>query len=448
MTTLLLRNASVVVTMDEGRREIKDGAVLIRDNIIEAVGPSSDLPGTADRVIDMRGKIVLPGLVNTHHHLYQTLTRCLTETQDAPLFSWLQTLYPIWAKLTPQAVYVSALVGLAELLLSGCTTSLDQLYLFPNGVTLDDEIRAARELGVRFHPCRGSMSLGESEGGLPPDEVVEDEDAILDDCRRVIEAFHDPRPYSMCRIVIAPCSPFSVTPDLLRDSRDLARQYGVHCHTHVAETLDEEAFCLEQYGRRPVEYLSDLGWLGEDVSYAHGVHLTEPEMQLFARTGTGVAHCPTSNMRLGSGIAPVRRMLELEVKVGLAVDGSASNDSSHMLNEARMSLLLQRVKEGPTALTARQVLEMATLGGAALLGRDDIGALAAGKAADVIAIDVERVEYAGAGDLVAALVFCGPAKVDLSIVDGRVLVEDGHLLGVDMDAVVRQHNHLAAQMRA
>jgi cytosine/adenosine deaminase-related metal-dependent hydrolase len=325
---------------------------------------------------------------------------------------------------------------------------LDQLYLFPNGVTLDDEIRAARELGVRFHPCRGSMSLGESEGGLPPDEVVEDEGAILDDCRRVIEAFHDPRPYSMCRIVIAPCSPFSVTPDLLRNSRDLATEYGVQCHTHVAETLDEEAFCLDKHGRRPVEYLSDLGWLGEDVSYAHGVHLTEEEMQLFARTGTGVAHCPTSNMRLGSGIAPVRRMLDLGVKVGLAVDGSASNDSSHMLNEARMSLLLQRVKEGATALSARQALEMATLGGAALLGRDDIGALAPGKAADVIAVDFERVEYAGAGDLAAALVFCGPATVDLSIVDGRVLVEDGLLLGVDMDAVMRQHNHLAAQMRA
>jgi len=444
MKTLLLRNATVVVTMDEERREIEDGAVLAEGNVIQAVGHTSELPTVADKVMDMTGKIVLPGLVNTHHHLYQTLTRCLPGAQDAPLFSWLQTLYPIWAKLTPEAVYVSALVGLGELLLTGCTTALDQLYLFPNGVTLDDEIRAARELGVRFHPCRGSMSLGESEGGLPPDALVEDEETILSDCRRVIEAFHDPSRYSMCRIVVAPCSPFSVTSELLTSSRDLARQYGVHCHTHVAETLDEEAYCLEKHGRRPVEYLADLGWLGDDVSYAHGVHLTESEMQLFAETGTGIAHCPTSNMRLGSGIAPVTRMLELGVKVGLAVDGSASNDSSHMLNEARMALLLQRVRHGPTAVSARQVLEMATRGGAALLGRDDIGSLAPGKAADLIAIDAEGVDYAGSGDLVAALVFCGPAKVDVNIIDGRIRVQDGCLTDVDINAVIRRQNELAA----
>ena len=447
MTTLLLRHAIVVVTMDEKRREIEDGAILVEGNVIQAVGRTSEVPPVADRVMDMTGKIVLPGLVNTHHHLFQTLTRCLPAAQDVPLFSWLQTLYPVWAKLTPEAVYVSALVGLGELLLTGCTTAVDQLYLFPNGVTLDDEIRAARELGVRFHPCRGSMSLGESEGGLPPDDLVEDEGAILADCRRVIEAFHDPGRYSMCRIMVAPCSPFSVTPQLLVSSRDLARQYGVHCHTHVAETLEEEAYCLEQHGRRPVEYLADLGWLGDDVSYAHGVHLTEQEMQLFAETGTGIAHCPTSNMRLGSGIAPVKRMLELGVKVGLAVDGSASNDSSHMLNEARTALLLQRVRHGPTALSARQVLEMATLGGAALLGRDDIGSLAPGKAADLIAVDAQRVEYAGSGDLVAALVFCGPAKVDVNIIDGRIRVEDGRLTGIDIEEVMRQHNELAARIR-
>jgi len=443
MSTLLLRNATVVVTMDEERREIKDGAVLVEGNVIQAVGHTSELPPVADRVMDMSGKIVLPGLVNTHHHLYQTLTRCVPAAQDAPLFSWLETLYPIWARLTPEAVYVSALLGLSELLLTGCTTAVDQLYLFPNGVRLDDEIRAAREVGVRFHPCRGSMSLGESEGGLPPDNVVEDEEAILSDCRRVIETFHDPGRYSMCRIIVAPCSPFSVTPELLESSRDLARQYGVHCHTHVAETLDEEAYCLDKHGRRPVEYLADLGWLGHDVSYAHGVHLTEAEMQLFAETGTGIAHCPTSNMRLGSGIAPVARMLELGVKVGLAVDGSASNDSSHMLNEARMALLLQRVRHGPTALSARQVLEMATRGGASLLGRDDIGSLAPGKAADLIAIGAESVEYAGSGDLVAALVFCGPAKVDLNIIDGRIRVEDGCLTDVDIEAVIRRQNELA-----
>jgi 8-oxoguanine deaminase len=446
MSSLLLRNATLLITMDEERREIQDGAVLIRDSIIEAVGRSSDVTAQADRVINLEGKMVLPGLVNTHHHLYQTLTRCLPAAQDAPLFSWLQTLYPVWAKLTPEAVYVSALVGLAELILSGCTTAVDQLYLFPNGVRLEDEIRAARELGVRFHPCRGSMSLGESEGGLPPDEVVEDEGIILADSQRVIEEYHDPQRYSMCRVMIAPCSPFSVTPDLMRSSRELAQSYGVRCHTHLAETLDEEKFCQETYGRRPVQYLADLGWLGEDVSYAHGVHLSEEEIQLLAETGSGIAHCPTSNMRLGSGIAPVAKMLELGVKVGLAVDGSASNDSSHMLNEARMALLLQRVKHGPMAMGARQALELATLGGAALLGRDDIGALAQGKAADLIAIDLNRVEYSGAGDVLAAAVFCGPVGVDLSVIDGQVVAEGGRLVGLDIGTVLARHNELARQM--
>jgi len=448
MSTLLLRNADLLVTMDEERREIKDGAILLRDNVVEAVGPATDVPAQADRVIDLKGKMVLPGFINTHHHLYQTLTRCLPSAQDAPLFAWLQTLYPIWAKLTPEAVYVSALAGLAELVLTGCTTSVDQLYLFPNGVKLEDELRAAQEVGVRFHPCRGSMSLGESEGGLPPDEVVEDEEAILADSQRVIEEYHDPELYSMCRIMIAPCSPFSVTTDLLRSSRELARSYGVHCHTHVAETLDEEEFCQQKYGRRPVQYMADVGWLGDDVSYAHGVHLADEEMKLFAQTGTGIAHCPTSNMRLGSGIAPVTRMRELGVKVGLAVDGSASNDSSHLLNEARMAMLLQRVKHGPTALSGRDVLEMATLGGAAVLGRADIGALTPGKAADLIAINVDRLEYSGAGDHAAAVVFCGPVGVDLSIVDGRVIVEDGELVTLDVGSVVAKHAELADSLRA
>jgi len=446
MSSLLLRNATLLVTMDEERREIEDGAVLVRDNVIEAVGRSSDLPSQADRIVGLEGKMVLPGLINTHHHLYQTLTRCLPGAQDAPLFSWLQTLYPIWAKLTPEAVYASAMVGLAELVLSGCTTSVDQLYLFPNGVRLEDEIRAAHELGVRFHACRGSMSLGESEGGLPPDAVVQDEEEIISDSVRVIEAHHDPKPYSMCRIMIAPCSPFSVTPQLMRRSRELAQSYGVHCHTHVAETLDEERFCQETYGRRPVEYLAELGWLGEDVSYAHGVHLNEAEMQLLCETGSGIAHCPTSNMRLGSGIAPVARMLELGMKVGLAVDGSASNDSSHILNEVRMAFLLQRVKHGPEAMSARRALELATVGGAAVLGRDDIGSLAQGKAADLIAIDVNRLEYSGAGDLLAAAVFCGPVTVDLSIIDGKILVEGGRFVNLDVEPLLARHKELARQM--
>ncbi|MGB5932529.1 MAG: 8-oxoguanine deaminase [Anaerolineae bacterium] len=446
MASLLVREAELLVTMDEKRWEIRGGSILIEGNRIVAVGPTSEVPQEADRVIDARGKMILPGLVNTHHHLYQTLTRCLPATQNAPLFDWLKSLYPIWANLTAEGVYVSALIGLAELLLSGCTTSLDHLYIFPNRLRLEEEIWAARELGIRFHPCRGSMSLGESEGGLPPDEVVEDEGAILADCRRVIEGHHDAEPYSMCRVLIAPCSPFSVSADLMRSSAELARSYGVRLHTHVAETLDEEEFCLERYGCRPVQYAADLGWVGEDVSYAHGIYLNDEEIGLLAQTGTGVAHCPTSNMLLGSGIAPVRKMLREGVKVGLAVDGSASNDSGHMLAEARMAMLLQRVKGGPQALSARCALEMATLGGAQLLGREDIGSLEVGKAADLIAIDVNRLEYAGAGDLVAAAVFCAPAKVDFSMVNGRLVVEEGRLTAMEIEPIIARHNEIARGM--
>lgn len=446
MATLLVREAELLVTMDKKRREIRGGSILIEGNRIVAVGPTSEVPQAADRVIDARGKMILPGLVNTHHHLYQTLTRCLPATQNAPLFDWLKTLYPIWANLTAEGVYVSALIGLAELLLSGCTTSLDHLYIFPNKIRLEDEIWAARELGIRFHPCRGSMSLGESEGGLPPDEVLEDEEAILADCRRVIEAHHDAALYSMCRVAIAPCSPFSVSADLMRSSAELARSYSVRLHTHVAETLDEEEFCLEKYGYRPVQYAADLGWVGEDVSYAHGIYLNDEEIGLLAETGTGVAHCPTSNMLLGSGIAPVQKMLQEGVKVGLAVDGSASNDSSHMLAEARTAMLLQRVRGGPQALSAREALEMATLGGARLLGREDIGSLEVGKAADLIGIDVNRLEYAGAGDLVAAAVFCAPAKVDFSIVNGQLVVEEGRLTAMEIEPIIARHNEIAREM--
>ncbi len=446
MASSLVREAELLVTMDEKRREIRGGSILIEGNRIVAVGPTSEVSQEADRVIDARGKMILPGLVNTHHHLYQTLTRSLPATQNVPLFDWLKTLYPIWANLTAEGVYISALIGLAELLLSGCTTSLDHLYIFPHKVRLEDEIWAARELGIRFHPCRGSVSLGESEGGLPPDEVVEDEETILADCRRVIEAHHDAEPYSMCRVVIAPCSPFSVGADLMRSSAELARSYGVRLHTHVAETLDEEEFCLERYGCRPVQYAADLGWVGEDVSYAHGIYLNDEEIGLLAETGTGVAHCPTSNMLLGSGIARVRKMLQEGVKVGLAVDGSASNDSGHMLAEARMAMLLQRVKGGPQALSARCALEMATLGGARLLGREDIGSLEVGKAADLIAIDASRLEYAGAGDLVAATVFCAPAKVDFSIVNGRLVVEEGRLTTMEIEPIIARHNEIAREM--
>lgn len=456
MSTLLLRNAELLVTMDDDRRQIVDGGLFVRDNIIEQVGPSDDLPGEADRVIDADDMIVLPGLVNTHHHLYQTLTRAVPGAQDATLFRWLKTLYPIWAGLTPEAVYTSALVGLTELMLSGCTTASDHLYIYPNECRIDDEIRAAREIGIRFQPCRGSMSLGESDGGLPPDEVVEDEDAILADTRRVIEAYHDPEPGAMLRVAVAPCSPFSVTPELMRESAALARSYGVRLHTHLAETKEEEAFCLEQFGRRPVGYAEELGWMGDDVWHVHCVHLNEREIELFAETGTGVCHCPSSNMRLGSGIAPVRELLDAGARVALGVDGSASNDSSHLLAEARMALLLQRVKfrgmsetewGDPAALSAEEALWMATRGGARVLGRDDIGALMPGRAADFIGLRLDRLDYAGAlHDPLAALVFCHPQRVDLSVVNGQAVVEDGRLLTVDLRPVIERHNQISREM--
>ncbi|MBI4788210.1 MAG: 8-oxoguanine deaminase [Chloroflexi bacterium] len=447
MTTLLVKNADVLVTMDATRREIRDGGLFGRDNVLEQIGATHELPPNADRVIDARGMIVLPGLVNTHHHLYQTLTRAIPAAQDADLFHWLKTLYPIWAELTPDAVYTSALVGLAELMLTGCTTTSDHLYLYPNGSTLDDEIRAAREIGMRFHPTRGSMSLGESKGGLPPDRVCDDEKSILRDSRRVIETFHDPKPYSMCRVALAPCSPFSVTPELMRESARLARAYNVRLHTHMAETRDEEEFCLQKFGLRPVDYAEHLEWLGEDVWFAHSVWVHDAEIGKYARTGTGIAHCPTSNMRLASGIAPIVKMLSMGVWVGLGVDGSASNDSSHMLAEARQAMLLQRVLGHPNALTARQALELATLGGAQVLGRDDIGSLEKGKAADFIGIKLDRVEYAGARhDPVAALVFCATRRVDLSVINGKVVVEDGELTTVYLPSVIADHNRIAREM--
>jgi 8-oxoguanine deaminase len=433
--------------MDPARREIADGALLCRDGVVEQVGPTAALPASADEVLDLTGHLVLPGLVNTHHHLYQTLTRAVPSVQDADLFHWLTRLYPIWANLTPEAIYTSTLTGLAELARSGCTTVFDHLYIYPNGARLDDEIRAAQEIGVRFHASRGSMSLGESQGGLPPDGVVEDEAFILKDSQRLVEQYHDPRPGAMLRIVLAPCSPFSVTGELMRQSALLARALGVRLHTHLAETLDEEQFCLEKFGHRPVAYMEHLGWIGDDVWFAHSVHVNEAEIGLYASTGCGVAHCPTSNMRLGSGIAPIRRMRAAGVKVGLGVDGSASNDSSHMLNEARQALLLARLQGDPAALTARQALELATLGGAAVLGRDDIGSLAPGKCADFFALDLRRLDYAGAlHDPLAAVIFCAPQPADYTVINGRFVVKEGRLLTVDTGPLIERHNRIAREM--
>jgi 8-oxoguanine deaminase len=442
--TLLVRHAHVLVTMDDSRREIRDGAVLVRGNRIEQVGASAELPASADEVVDLAGHVVVPGLVNTHHHMFQTLTRAVPAAQDRELFGWLKALYPIWARLTPDALRVSALTAMAELVLSGCTTSADHLYLFPNGCRLEDTIDAAAEIGIRFHATRGAMSLGESRGGLPPDSLTEGEDAILGDTRRVIEAHHDPSPLAMLRIGVAPCSPFSVTETLMREAAALARSHRVRLHTHLAESASDVAYSREKFGRTPAEYAEGLGWTGHDVWHAHCVQLDAPGIARFARTGTGVAHCPSSNMRLGSGIAPVRRMRDAGVDVALGVDGSASNDGGHMLAETRQALLLARLAGDPAALTARDVLEMATRGGAAVLGRDDIGQLAPGMAADLVAFDVSGLFHAGAlHDAVAALVFCGARDVRFSVIDGRVVVRDGNLTTLDLGPHVERHNRAA-----
>ena len=443
MSTLLIHNARLVATMDAQRRELAGGSVYIRDHVIELVGPAAELPATADLVIDARDMVILPGLVNTHHHLFQSLTRALPEAQDHELFDWLIAHYNLWDRITPEMIHASALTALAELMLTGATTVSDHLYLYPNGARIDDEIRAAQELGIRFHPCRGSMSIGQSDGGLPPDAVVEDEDALLRDTQDAIERWHDPAPHAMCRIAVAPCAPFNVSEALMRESAALARAHGVLLHTHVAETQDEEDYTLERVGMRPAAYMASLGWVGPDVWWAHAVHIDAQEVALLAETGTGVSHCPSSNMRLGSGIAPVRAYRDAGVRVSLAVDGSASNDSNNMLAEARQAMLLQRVHGGAGALTAREALEIGTLGGAAVLGRDDIGALAPGMAADLIGYDLNQLELAGAqADPLGALLFCTPPRVALSVIHGRVVVSDGVLQTVDLDQSVARHNAL------
>jgi len=442
--TLLLRNATLVATMDDVRREIIGGGVYIRGHTIVAVGLPAELPATADEVIDCTGKVLLPGLVNTHHHFFQTLTRAVPAAQNADLFGWLRAHYPLWARITPEMLNVSASVAMAELMLSGCTTASDHLYLYPNGGRLDDTIDAARAIGLRFHACRGAMSVGESDGGLPPDTLVEDEDAILADTRRVIETFHDANRFAMLRVAAAPCSPFSVSRDLMRETAALARAYGVSLHTHLAENDDDVAFSRERFGCSPADYADELGFTGPHVWHAHCVKLDAHGIDLFARTGTGIAHCPTSNMRLASGITPVRAMLDAGVHVGLGVDGSASNDSSHLLAEARQALLLQRVGFGVAALTAREALELATRGGADVLGRDDIGHLAPGMAADIVGFDLDALGFAGGGhDPLAALVLCAPAHADLSIIHGRVVIRDGQLSTIDLPPLVERHRALA-----
>ena len=443
MREILLRGAEAVVTMDASRAEIAGGDVLIRGGVIAAVGQGLT---TGGEVVSARGCVVTPGLVNTHHHLYQTLTRAVPGGQDALLFGWLKVLYPIWSRFGPEEMRVSALVGLAELALSGCTLSSDHLYLFPNGARLEDTIGAAREIGLRFHPTRGAMSIGESDGGLPPDALVEGEGAILNDMARVVDAFHDPSEGAMVRVGVAPCSPFSVSRALMRDAALLARDKGVMLHTHLAENDEDIAYSLAKFGCRPGQYAEDLGWTGDDVWHAHCVKLDGSEIDLFARSRTGVAHCPCSNCRLGSGIAPVRAMQDAGVKVALGVDGSASNDAGNLVAEARQMMLLQRVSRGADAMGAREALEIATLGGAQVLGRPDCGSLEPGKRADIAVWDLSGVEAAGAWDPVAALVFCAPTRVRDLFVEGRQVVRDGHLATIDLPHVIEDQARLARRL--
>ncbi|MBK6651442.1 MAG: 8-oxoguanine deaminase [Betaproteobacteria bacterium] len=457
MTTLLIHNAEAVATFDDARTELRQASVFIRNNLIEAIGNAADLPQTADEVIDARGHVVIPGLINTHHHMYQSLTRAIPSVQNAELFGWLKGLYPIWAGLTPDMVQVSTQVAMAELLLSGCTTSSDHLYIYPNGVRLDDSIEAAREIGMRFTATRGSMSVGQSQGGLPPDRVVEKEDAILKDTQRLIEQHHNARHGSMTQVAVAPCSPFSVSRDLMRESAKLARHYGVRLHTHLAENDHDIAYSREKFNCTPTEYAQDLGWLGHDVWHAHCVKLDDDGISLFAATRTGVAHCPCSNMRLASGIAPIRKMLNAGVPVGLGVDGSASNDAAHMLNEARQALLLARVgrsldpfgcDHGPAEMTARDALAVATRGGAEVLGRQDIGHLAPGMCADLAMFDLRTLGFAGGAvhDPVGSLLLCASAQAAYTVVNGKVVVRQGQVTTVDLGPLVERHNQLARQL--
>ena len=439
MSETLLRNADVILTMDDARRELARADVLIRDGVIADLGPGLSTTGA---VVEARGCVVTPGLVNTHHHLFQTLTRAVPGGQDALLFGWLQTLYPIWARFGPEEMRVSALTGLAELALSGCSLTSDHLYVFPNGARLEDTIAAAAEIGLRFHPTRGSMSIGESQGGLPPDALTEAEGAILEDCIRVIDAFHDPSEGSMCRVGLAPCSPFSVSRELMRDTALLARDKGVMLHTHLAENDEDIAYSQAQFGCRPGQYAEDLGWTGGDVWHAHCVKLDTAEIGLFARSGTGVAHCPCSNCRLGSGIAPVRAMRDAGVRVGLGVDGSASNDAGNLAAEARQALLLQRVARGADAMSAREALEIATRGGADVLGRPDCGRLMPGARADIAIWDVSGIESAGSWDP-AALLLAGPMRVRDLFVEGRQVVAGGQIATLDLPRVIARQTALA-----
>lgn len=441
MSITLIQNADMVACMDDAQTEIAKGAVVIQDGEILAVGHHTAIGAWADKadeIVDASGTVITPGLINTHHHMFQALTRAVPPGTNASLFPWLQSLYPIWSRYRPEDVFVSAQVAMAELLLSGCTLSSDHHYLYPDGVRLDDTIAAAETTGIRFLATRGSMSIGESDGGLPPDSVVETEQAILEDTLRVIDKFHDPSPSAMTRIAVAPCSPFSVSRELMRDSARLARDKGVRLHTHLAENVEDVDYSLEVFGCRPGQYAEDLEWLGSDVWHTHCVQLDADEIKLFASTQTGVAHCPCSNARLGSGIAPIKEMRVAGIPVGLGVDGSASNDSNQMLSEARQAMLLQRALKGADAMKAREALWLATRGGAQTLGWQSCGQIAPGMRADLVLWDMTGLETLGAWDVIAALVLCDGVRPRDVFVEGRRLVADRTLTSVDAGDIRRR----------
>ncbi|MBI3950330.1 MAG: 8-oxoguanine deaminase [Acidobacteria bacterium] len=447
---ILVENALVLATMEEDHQPISNGYVLIEDSFIKEVGSGDAVHLQAEQVIDATNKVVLPGFINTHHHLFQTLTRAYPPALDAELFDWLVSLYPVWARLDQEAVRLAALIGMAELMLSGCTTTTDHHYLFPRGQTrlIDVQIEAARAIGMRFHPTRGSMSLSQKDGGLPPDSVVQEADEILRDSERVIDLYHDPQPGAMTRIGLAPCSPFSVTPTLLRETARLARDKGVRLHTHLAETKDEEDYCLQKYGVRPVDLLENTEWMGDDVWLAHGIYFSDDEVVRLGQARVGIAHCPSSNMRLGSGVCRLNDLRRAGCPVGLGVDGSASNDSSHVMAEVRQALLLTRLIHGASAMKIMDALHLATVGGAACLGREDIGTLTPGKAADMAIFALDDLGYSGAGDPLAALLLCQPTRVDTLMINGRIVVEGGALTTLDINPIIRRHRQKAQELIA
>ncbi|MFN8575728.1 MAG: 8-oxoguanine deaminase [Candidatus Sericytochromatia bacterium] len=443
----IIKDGNIVVFKNGKAEVLSNHSILINNNIIEKIDLYQNLKDQATEIINAKDKIVVAGLINTHHHLSQSLTRGMKTVQNSKLFDWLVNLYQVWKNLDYEALHISSMVSLTEMLKYGCTTSTDMCYLFPQNsdAKLEAVIEAAEKVGLRFHAGRGSMSVGESKGGLPPDINTQDEPTILKDCERIIEKYHDASPLAMLKIDLAPCAPFSVSKDLMKEIRQMARQHNLLCHTHLAETLDEEVYCLEKYGSRPVKFLEDLDWLGNDVYLAHCVHLNHEEIQLFADTGTAVAHCPTSNMRLGSGIAPILELTKANAKVGIGVDGSSSNDSNNILNEARQALFLQRVKHGAECMDVSDALKLATIGGARLLNRENVlGSIDVGKAADFAIYDLNTLEHAGAysQDPLGALILCNANRADTVVVNGEVVVKDGNPVKVDVEQITYKLNEI------